>query len=260
MRKTGIYAGLGYPAVPFGERISMIKRAGFDTVCLNFEKDMEKTETAWDNQVKITEKLGIPVHSVHLTGAGMTDIWKGGIRAAALTERTVREIRGLSELGITTGVIHVTWGFEPPAPPTEKALGRFLKIAETAERYGVRIALENSVFPDHLHFLLDNISSPFVGFCYDSGHENAFTPREDLLAEYGGRMFEMHLHDNSGNRDDHYVPFDERGTIDWEAKARELKKTAIFGEFVILEPGPQDCGIEKLIESSRAAAVRLASF
>ena len=40
MKKLGIYAGINYP-IPIEERIAAIKSAGFDVICLDFEKDME---------------------------------------------------------------------------------------------------------------------------------------------------------------------------------------------------------------------------
>lgn len=260
MQKLGIYAGLGYPDTPFEERISLIKKTGFDTVCLNFEKDMEQTETEWENQVRIVSKYDLPVQSVHLTGEGMTEIWSDGITADALTRRTIDELRRMKSLGIDIGVIHVTWGFKPPEPPSEKALNRFRKIAEEAEKCGAHLALENSVFPGHLHFLMENIDSPNIGFCYDSGHENAFTPGENFLVKYSDRLFTTHLHDNCGNYDNHYVPFDKNGSIDWVKKAELLKKTLFFKEYIILEPGPQSCTVEELICSAYKAAYRLSEM
>lgn len=260
MQKIGIYAGLGYPGVSLEQRLSMIKNAGFNTVCLNFEEDMKSTETDWANQVNLTDRYELPVQSVHLTGAGMTEIWKDGIKAVCLVQRTVKELKRMKSLGVDTGVIHVTWGFDTPAPPSEHALDRFRRIAEAAEKCGAKIALENSVFPDHLHFLLKNINSPNVGFCYDSGHRNAFTQSENYIRDYGDRLFALHLHDNNGSSDNHYVPFDPDGTIDWNKEIEELKKTDFFSNYIILEPGPQKCTVEELIKSAYESAVKLSKI
>jgi hypothetical protein len=40
----------------------------------NFEKDMERTETPWPNQVELRRRHGLPIQSTHLTGTGMTKI------------------------------------------------------------------------------------------------------------------------------------------------------------------------------------------
>ena len=125
----------------------------------------------------------------------------------------------------------------------------------------MRVAFENSVSDAPLAFVLDHIRSDAVGFCYDSGHENAFTPDAHFLDRYGDRLIAMHLHDNNGTIDNHYAPFEPKGTIDWEKTAAALNKTALFRERIILEPGFQSWQpIEALIADCYKAAVRLAGM
>lgn len=251
--KKGIYTGIGYP-VPIEERMKLIKAAGFDFVCLNFEKDMEWSETSWENQVRLAGKYGLPVEAVHLTGTKMTNIWTDCEDAEFVTLRLTDELRNLKALGLKIGVAHVTWGFEKPAAPSRNALNRFFRIAEAAEKYNVKLALENSVFAEHLHFVLNNVKSKNIGFCYDSGHENAFTPKEDYLGAYGGRLFTMHLHDNNGDRDDHNIPF--RGNIDWNKKIGQIKNSSVK-DCIILEVGVQKESLPELIKMSAEAADKL---
>ena len=115
----------------------------------------------------------------------------------------------------------------------ETGLRRFYRIAEAAERYGVYLALENSVFPEYLQFIFDNIKSEHIGFCYDSGHEHAFAPDFNYLPKFGDRLFALHLHDNDGVHDNHFVPF--CGTIDWNTKIEDLKKRKLWETTVTLE-------------------------
>lgn len=257
MQKLGIYTGIGY-SNSLEERLELIKAAGFQVVCLNFEKDMEHTETSWENQMRLAQKYSLPVEAVHLTGTKMTSIWKDCEEAEFVTVRLMDEIKAMKEVGVSTGVAHVTWGFNKPADPSEGALKRFERITEAAEKYGIRIALENSVFAEHVHYVLDNLKSQYIGFCYDSGHENAFTPMENYLEKYGGRLFAMHLHDNGGSYDDHNIPF--RGTINWREKVRLLKKTRLFRDSIILEIGVQKESLSEVIRMSYEAAVKLAGM
>lgn len=259
MQKLGMYTGIGYPRA-LEERLELIRAVGFDIVCLNFEEDMLGTETDWENQVRLAQKYQLPVQAAHLSGTQMTGIWTDGEVADYVTDRLIRELEGLSRVGVPIGVAHITWGFDKPPAPTPSSLRRFERIAAAAERYDVKLALENSVFAEHVHAVLSHITDGHVGFCYDSGHENAFTPKEDYLSRYPDRLLTMHLHDNIGSYDNHFAPFDPRGTIDWEKKVRQLNQTKVGSEYIILEVGPQDSTMEELITQSYRAAVRLAAL
>jgi len=77
-------------------------------------------------------------------------------------------------------------------------------LLEEAEALSVKLALEN-VFdekPEPLRRLLDEVNSPFLGYCLDAGHGNLFSevPLEDWVGVLGPRLLEIHLHDNHGTR------------------------------------------------------------
>ncbi len=259
MKNIGIYAGMGYP-VPIEQRISMIRDVGFDMIALNFEDDMRSTETSWENQVKLAEKYALPPVEAHLTGTMMTSIWSDCDAAEFVTGRLINELKHLREVGVPVGIAHITWGHDVPPEPSLSALHRFERITEAAEKYGVRLALENSVFAKHVHFVLEHIQSEYLGFCYDSGHENAFTPTETYLQTYGDRLYAMHLHDNNGKEDNHFVPFDPRGTIDWESKMTLLNRTKLGSERIVLELGAQKESLEAVLASAYEAGLKLAKM
>ena len=236
MQKFSIYAGVSRE-YPIEERIAAIAEAGFDAVCLDFEKELAATETDWENQLRLAQKYALPVENVHLSGKGMTSAWEPGEAGDFVIARLIEELRDMASLGIKIGVAHVTWGYGVPADGFACGLARYQRAVEAAEKYGVILALENSVYAQHVHYLLQNIHSPSLGFCYDSGHENAYTPTEDYLSCYGDLLVAMHLHDNDGVHDDHFLPLHKNGTIRWEQKIRQLKKTKLFHEMITLESG-----------------------
>ena len=67
--------------------------------------------------------------------------------------------------------------------------------------------------------------------CYDSGHEHYWSPDVDWLSLYGNRIFAIHLHDNTGDKDAHLVPFE--GTIDWKLKMRQIAQSSYTGTMTI---------------------------
>lgn len=258
MQKFATYSGL-WMHHPIENRIAAIAEAGFDAVCLDFEKELAATETSWENQMRLAEKYRLPVENVHLTGEGMNAVWTEGEAGAAVIERLIVELRDMASLGVKVGVAHVTWGYDRPAGGYEIGLRRYARAVETAEKLGVVLALENSVYADYVHYLLKHLRSNALGFCYDSGHENAFTPCEDYLSEYGEILVAMHLHDNDGKNDQHLYPLHPHGSVDWERKVAQLKKSALFHRMITLEAGPEGKNLldafSRLLESGKRLAV-----
>ncbi len=95
-----------------------------------------------------------------------------------------------------------------------------------AERLDLRLALEN-VFeprPELLTEIVEDIDSPYLGYCFDAGHALAFAKSswEPWLSAFKGRLFELHLHDNHGDWDDHLAP--GQGQIPFPAIFAYLKE------------------------------------
>lgn len=229
MIEIGTYLVKG-PGTP-EERLQITKDAGFNFVC--FGKSMFDGTGI---NPEMCARVGIGFDNIHLSGSGTTKIWSPGEEGDAIAERYCKEIQEATSYGVHTGIVHVTWGVKPvPDAPGNIGLARFAKIAECAEKYGFTVAIENSAYPEHLYKVLDNITSPAFGHCYDSGHRNAFAPREDFLGKYGDRLVATHMQDNEGKRDLHIMPFD--GTIDWNTLAVQLAATELAQKRITAEFG-----------------------
>jgi sugar phosphate isomerase/epimerase len=92
------------------------------------------------------------------------------------------------------------------------SLEMWTPLVKEAENLGVTLALEN-VFeqgPETLKKLLEEINSPHCGFCFDTGHWLIFSKKgwEEWMEVLGGRLVEVHLHDNNGEEDQHLPPGD----------------------------------------------------
>lgn len=100
-------------------------------------------------------------------------------------------------------------------------------VAE-AERLGVTIAVEN-IFersPETLVTLVETIDSPNLRLCLDSGHLSAFArgDMDEWVSALGPYLAEVHLHDNTGNADEH-LPIGE-GSIDFGRLITLIEKYA----------------------------------
>ncbi len=92
------------------------------------------------------------------------------------------------------------------------------EVLALAEKWGLCLALEN-VFESAAALLtniVEEINSPFLGYCFDAGHAFAFAKSSwrPWLEAFEERLLELHVHDNEGHWDDHLPP--GRGKIPFE--------------------------------------------
>jgi sugar phosphate isomerase/epimerase len=96
----------------------------------------------------------------------------------------------------------------------ESSLQTWRPLVERAENIGLVLAIEN-VFeetPDSIQNLLEEIDSPYLRFCFDTGHHHVFSkaPLSIWLGALGRYLIEVHLHDNHKEMDEH-LPVGEGG-------------------------------------------------
>lgn len=106
----------------------------------------------------------------------------------------------------------------------------FSEVLKNTEPAGCTIAIEN-IFeeePSTLLALIESFNSKRVRHCFDVGHWNLFHSPQAGLKEWfdtlGPYMGHLHIHDNSGTRDDH-APIGE-GTIDFDLYFRLVRQHA----------------------------------
>ena len=108
---------------------------------------------------------------------------------------------------------------------------------------GLVFAIENvyEETPDSLKNLLDEIHSPHVRFCFDTGHYHAFSKRKVPLSNWietlGSYLWEVHLHDNHTESDEH-LPMGE-GSFDFDQFFTLLSQFQLKPIFTI-EPHQED--------------------
>lgn len=110
------------------------------------------------------------------------------------------------------------------------SLESFNEVLKLTEPVGCTIAIEN-IFeeePSTLLALIESCNHPRVRHCFDVGHWNLFHAPgiglEEWFAALGAHIGHVHIHDNSGSRDDHAPVGD--GTIDFELYFRLLAQYA----------------------------------
>lgn len=89
-------------------------------------------------------------------------------------------------------------------------LETFQTLLPRVEALHCPICVENvyETTPVMLKRLLDGVNSPYLRFCFDTGHHNVFAEAPvdawiDALSPY---LTQLHIHDNQGVRDQHLPP------------------------------------------------------
>ena len=108
-------------------------------------------------------------------------------------------------------------------------------VMDAASNIGMRVAVEN-VFdedPEALRMLIEKISRPGFGFCFDTGHFNIFSavPMEQWFEKLGRHLVEVHLHDNDGTADSHWAI--GRGSVDFEKFFGLMRKHSPIPVFTV---------------------------
>ncbi len=159
-----------------------------------------------------------------------------------MVSRTKMALQICADMGVSTITVHVGNPcdcYKATLDEYHEAIMRSLEeLLPFAERCRVIIAIENIWFPtntpEKLLDLKSAFDTPYLGFCYDSGHANLMKKevpgdsyvkdawrKHHLLQPYDDAILpkmlpylvNCHLHDNQGLCDDHDLP--GTGTIDW---------------------------------------------
>lgn len=200
-----------------------------------FESTFTKLGTAEERQkwAELTAANGLFYSSIHAPFKNAAKIWNDDLDGELAEKELLESVDACAEIEVPVLVVHPYIGFTLPYIPTETGLARFRRLAEYAEKKQVRVAIENVEGEEYLDYLLNGLKNyASVGFCLDTGHELCYNRGRNLLADYGDRLFYIHIDSNMGvtspdgvitYRDDaHMLPFD--GKVDMEYLAERLKK------------------------------------
>jgi len=158
-----------------------------------------------------------------------------GVRAAAVAA-LVAAVEAFAELGARWVNIHPDRGprLVPDGDSRARCADSVAQAGEAAARLGLGVMVENLSpplsSPEALAPLLD--AAPGVGLHLDVGHAQIRGNHLGaLLDAFGDRLAHVHVHDNSGYRDEH-LPLGA-GKADWPAVARRIRATGYDGTVTI---------------------------
>lgn len=244
MKKIGISTFDLQEKFGWERALELCKENGFDSVDFNLEEydigdDIYSgSEDAFLSHFteikKKADSLGIEIAQTHgrCVPYGPDDPQ----RKAWFYAVCEKDLKASAVLGSPACVVHcintTRWGQQPPALMRKESKEMFDTIIPFAEKNRVKISLETfgaakvkggtirNFFADpmELKWQYDAMDTEYKTICVDSGHTHEagsfwVPPVEETIRILGKDVTLLHLHDNTGFRDDHLLP--GMGNINW---------------------------------------------
>ncbi len=261
-----ISVSLGTLQALYGEKeaLKIAKNIGVDGVDFNLwsraydYKNPDSIYTKSDEEIieyfkdikAFADEIGIKIFMTHGQGTGYINDEK---LDADLIENIRRDCIATKALGAEFCVLHTAGNYHlPPETPSEKMhffnVDLFKKAGVFAKENGVKLVTETfgssarygciDFFGNYKNFIdgLNKIKEvyPEISVCVDTGHTNLtlqFGEPEvsEVIKNLGKNISCLHLHDNSGLKDEHKVL--GSGNIDWEKVFTALDEIGYKGVY-----------------------------
>ena len=212
-----------------------------------------ETPAVADQLQKEIQAAGLSFLDAHGPYMGISDLCcPQGKYSEMLLYRHLACLNIAADFGIKTYTLHSGGDFRFPAYSEAQLMDEIRRkldvLLPEAEKRKIVICLENGMpklcWPNRLLTIKNEYPTPYLGFCYDSGHANVMDHGREIpdslpRRNYAGTGYEpewedralekmlpnvvnCHLHDNNGYEDQHLLP--GRGNIDWKHTMDLLKK------------------------------------
>ena len=225
------------------QTFEIFARAGIEGIDFNLDTVQYRTGD-YDREFYVdlgnyARECGITVCQAH---APFPSSFPEEEKTAKRFEEIVKSIENASYLGAPMIVVHpcchldhsVEGNFEKMF---EYNLDFYKRLIPYAEKYGVKIAIENldcdsvTSKPEGLNRLYDTLKDPVFTVCFDVGHclLHSVDPAEAIRA-IGERLVVgcTHVHDNFGESDSHALPY--YGGVEWESVMKALADIGYKGD------------------------------
>jgi sugar phosphate isomerase/epimerase len=229
------------PAFPLRQEIKFASANKFDFIDLTLEPPgASPWQIVPEKLMRLldAEKIGAMGHTAYYLPL---DSPFPAVKTAVQAEMT-SQCQLFARIGVTKVTIHFGFSFPHRFFPYKEKRKIWLEalqpVAETCEKLGVQLLLENTQNTEECHKLLTEIllEYPTLGFHLDVGHANLNTRRNKtgwLLEKLASRLCHVHLSDNIGGSDDLHLPIGA-GFVPWKNVISLIKKTG-YNDTITLE-------------------------
>lgn len=258
MIKIGITSGAYVGRYGWDRGLEKMREHGYEAVDESFSNTdvplFQMSEGEFEATLKERRQkyaaYGIEIYQAH-------GPWRYPIRDFSTAERAERfekmakSIRGCAILGCPHMVIHNIMPYGPrdlsPAVVWEMNAEFMGRLAELGREYGVVVCMENMPFLHQslatcadLKAFVEGMNTPWLRMCLDTGHASVWKHSPaDCVRLLGKEMMRtLHVHDNDGKHDRHWLP--HAGVIDWPAFTAALQEIGYDGVLSLETAVPGD--------------------
>lgn len=229
-----MFSWFGYP-MPIEDRLDLIKWAGFDATGFWLGPEEELVAKGKGDLLPgFIRSRNLFLEYVHAPDVGCNDMWSGSTTKRREWIHTYCSyIEMCARHSIPALVIHISQSKgEQPGCPTEEGIVLLEYLVKLAEDSNVKIAVENTMQPSLIDLVFSRIQCDSLGFCYDTSHDFLYSPKPgELLKKWGHRLTAVHLGDNDGVIDRHWLP--GLGTLNWNEIVRWLPMKTYEGSLML---------------------------
>ena len=160
----------------------------------------------------------LDVHGCHPKRRNLWSLDADGREAAR--ELLIHRLEVTHQLGGDAMVYHVPAGGEATPEVVVHYLEGLARVEPEARSRGIVLALENHYQAENdrraLSEAYERFKPDYLGFTLDPGHGLLSGNLSWLLSHCMDRLTILHLNDNNGSEDRHWLPFDPEGLAPWD--------------------------------------------
>jgi sugar phosphate isomerase/epimerase len=220
-RELSISTSMNYD-IPLETQFALIHEAGFTHVSIggNYEHSSILNPDNWGRLSKLLFANKLAIDTIHGTVLDKEN---------ALT---VNEIlaKAAKHFGVPVVVVHASsFAFHPESEADRKSKLKSVitDLHRIANENNLVFAVENvlpGVATDLVEWFIREANSPYIGFCYDSAHDQIDGPHPfHLLTRLKDKVKAVHLSDRSREFVDHQIPGE--GFIDFDGICALMKQS-----------------------------------
>jgi sugar phosphate isomerase/epimerase len=255
---TGILPGKSYSEREY----ALLRQYGIDSVEIGTEQAGAALDSSslYDKFVAFCKGAQPPVSAIHAPFWPDHDfsVLDQKRREVALNHATAA-LELANRSGVNLVVIH---GSEDPISAGTRgdrlaqAHQSLAELVPRAKALNVRLALE--MMPpewlpagvDEALAMVEGLDPKVIGFCLDTNHANLTGDLSEIVHALGQRIWDVHLSDNDGRKQQHWMPF--QGIIDWQGFLAALNKARYVGPLhyeVHPHPAGPERGLQEIKEN-----------